>query len=280
MRYSLSVTAAALVLVSTHAFAGVVITSTHTDVATKQSTPATIYIETDRFKMMTADTVVIYRGDQNRAWVISPQKSTYMEFTPESLRALGGQIASAQSQFAAAQAQLQAQLSKLPPDQRALVEAQLGARGLGGGPPGAGAGGPGRGSPPQVTYTKVGQGKTVANWRCDSFVKSAGGQKEEDVCLAQLASTGLSAGDFRVLESFGTFMAPISSAPMMPHSDYMNWTEMNKAVGFDAFPLDTVLYISGKPAYQETVQKIDRSAIPGNAFDLPSGLTKQEMPGR
>ena len=280
MRYSLSVASAALLFVSTHAFGGVVITSTHTDVATKQSSPATIYIETDRFKMMTADTVVIYRGDQNRAWVISPQKNTYMEMTPDSMRALGGQIASAQSQFAAAQSQLQAQLSKLPPDQRALVEAQLGARGLGGGPPGAGAGGPGRGAPPQVIYTKVGQGKTVANWRCDSYVKSSGGQKEEDVCLAQLASTGMSEGDFRVLDSFAAFMAPVSSAPMMPHSDYMDWQAMNRAVGFQAFPLDTVLYISGRPAYQETVQKIDRANIPGNTFDLPSGLTKQEMPGR
>jgi hypothetical protein len=54
---------------------------------------------------------------------------------------------------------------------------------------------------------------------------------------------------------------------------------MNKAVGFQAVPLDTVTYVGGKPDAQETVTKIDRTTIPASTFELPAGLSKQEMGG-
>jgi len=181
----------------------------------------------------------------------------------------------AKAQFNAAQAQLQAQLAQLPPEQRARVEAQLGGRGLGGAPAGGG-----RGAPQTTTYVKVGQGKTVGSWRCDQYVKAVGGQKDEDVCIARIAAAGLTAADFRALEDFASFLAPVTSSQMAPHNDYMNWNEMNKAIGFQGFPLDTTMYSGGHPTTQDTVQKIERAAIPANTFDLPPGLTKQDVPTR
>jgi len=264
---------AALVLAGGNAFAGVIVTSSHTDMASHQTNPATAYVEGDRMKVVTPDTTVIFRGDQNRVWVIDPAKRTYMEFTQETVRAYGSQITGAQAQFSAAQAQLQAQLAQLPPDQRARVEAQLGARGLGA-PPGGSAG---RGAPP-VTYVKAGQSKAIGRWRCDVYAKTVGGQKEEDVCIAPIATAGLTPADFRAMNSFAEFMAPLASAPMVPHNDYMHWNDMNKAIGFQGVPLDTMMYSNGRPNMQETVKTIERAPIPGNTFDLPSGLTKQTTP--
>jgi len=277
MRFGLSVATAALVLVSGAALAGVIVTSTHTDIASQQASPATIYVESDRLKVVMPDTTVIFRSDQNKAWVITPEKRTYMEFTAETIRVFGWQIAGAQALFSAAQAQLQAQLALLPPEQRARVEAQLGGLGLGGPASGGPPGGGGRGAP-QVIYVKVGQGKTVGRWRCDQYVKSIGGQKEEDVCIAPIAAAGLMAADFRVLESFASFIAPVSSSPLIPHYDYMNWNDMNKAIGFQGVPLDTTMYSGGRPSTQETVQKIEHASIPATTFDLPPGLTKQDGP--
>ena len=276
MRFGLSAAAAALIFVNGNALAGVIVTSTHTDIASKKVSPSTVYADTDRLKVVSPDTIVIFRGDQNKAWVITPEKHIYMEFTPETMRTFGGQMAGAQAQYLAAQAQMQAQLAQLPPEQRARVEAQLG-RGLASPPGGRGPGGAGRGAP-QVSYVKAGQGRTVANWRCDMYVKTVGGDKEEDVCIAPIATTGLTAADFRVLESFSSFIAPISSSPVTTHDDYMNWNDMNKAIGFQGIPLDTTKYSGGMPTKQETVQKIERVAIPANTFDLPPGLTKQDTP--
>src|SRR5258706_16473806 len=147
MRLGFSVATAAFVLVSGAAFAGVIVPSTHIDIASQQASPATIYVESDRLKVVMPDTTVIFRSDQNKAWVITPEKRTYMEFTAETIRVFGGQIAGAQALFNAAQAQLQAQLALLPPEQRARVEAQLGGLGLGGPASGGPPGGGGRGAP-------------------------------------------------------------------------------------------------------------------------------------
>ena len=103
------------------------------------------------------------------------------------------------------------------------------------------------------------------------------GQQEEDLCIAPITATGLSAADFQVFERFSTFMAPVMSSPMVPKNDYMNWNDMNKAIGFQGMPLDTVMYAGGKPDRQQTVNKIERTAIPASTYELPAGLTKQEM---
>jgi len=106
-----------------------------------------------------------------------------------------------------------------------------------------------------------------------------GGAQDEDICIATLAAAGLTAADFRVFDSFSNFAGELASAPQTPRSDFMNWNEMNKAIGFQGIPLDTIHYESGMPSRQDTVQKIERINVPANTFDLPPGLTKTEIPG-
>jgi hypothetical protein len=277
MRFGLALGVSVLVSACAgSAMAGVVVASTHTNLDTHQADSTSIYVEADRIKVVTPEHTMIYRADLNRVWVIEPQRRSYMEMTPETMQRMAGQMAGATAQMGAAQAQMQARLAQLPPEQRAQIEALMAGRGLGG-PPGARAGGPP--APPQIAYIKAGNSKTVGNWRCDVYRKTTNGEREEDVCLAPITAAGLSAADFQVLDRLSTFMAPMMSSPMMPRTDYMGWNAMNKAVGFQAVPLDTVTYVGGKPDAQETVTKIDRTTIPASTFELPAGLSKQEMGG-
>ena len=115
--------------------------------------------------------------------------------------------------------------------------------------------------------------------RCDGYRKMVDGTQDEDLCIATLSAAGLTAADFKVLESFSNFMGPLTSSPRAPREDFMSWNEMNKAIGFQGMPLDTVHYESGMPSRQDTVQKIERLSLPANTFDLPAGLTKSEIPG-
>ena len=277
MRHSLFSGVAVLALcLAGSAMAGVVVTSTQTKLDTRQASPMTTYVEADRLKVVTPENTVIFRGDLNRMWVIEPQKRSYMEMTPETMQQMSGQLAGAGAQLGAAQAQLQAQLAQMPPEQRAMMEQMLAGRGLGaaaGGRGGAPAG------PPQISFTKAGGSKTIAGWGCDVYRKTVNGQQEEEVCLAPITAAGLVAADFQVLERFTNFMQPILSSPMVPHMDYMSWTDMNRAVGFQAMPLDTIIYAQGRPNMQQTVTKAERTAIPANTFDLPPGFTKQDMGG-
>ena len=276
MRHDLVLGVTVLVLgLSGNAMAGVVVTSTQTKLDTHQASPMMVYVEADRLKVVTPENTMIFRGDLNRMWVIEPQRRSYMEMTPETMQQMSGQLAGAGAQLGAAQAQLQAQLAQMPPEQRAMMEQMLAGRGLGGPPGGRGA----PAGPPQISFSKAGGSKTIAGWNCDVYRKTVNGQQEEELCIAPIGAAGLSTGRFRCSTNFSTFMAPMMSSPMVPHTDYMNWNDMNKAVGFQGMPLDTIIYAQGRPNMQQTVTKIERTAIPANTFDLPPGFTKRDMGG-
>jgi hypothetical protein len=257
--------------------AGVVVTSTYTKLDTKETSPSTLYIDNDRVKLVSQDVTVIFRADMNRLWIIQPKDKTYNEMTPETMQQLQGQLAGAQAQLGAAQAQLQARLAQMPPEQRAMMQQMLAGRGLAGlgAPPGAG----GPPAPPQINFAKAGGGKAVAGIRCDNYSKSVNGQKQTDMCIAPVASAGITAGDVQVFERLAAFVEPIASSPLVPRMGYLDGNEMNKAIGFSGFPLESVIYIGGQPNLQQTVNKIDRTAIPAGTYDLPAGLSKREMPG-
>jgi hypothetical protein len=277
MRHNLFLGMTVLVLgVCGSAMAGVVVTATHTRLDTRQPGTATTYVEADRLKMVNPDMTMIFRGDINRVWTIDTQKRSYVEMTPETMQQLGGQMANLSAQMSAAQAQMQAQLAQMPPEQRAMMEQMLAGRGLSGAPGGRAGGPP---APPQSVYTKTGQSKTLANARCDVYRWTISGNPEQELCLAPIASVGLSAADFQVLERFSKFMEPILSSPMIPRNSFISWNEMNKAIGFQGVPLETTTFVGTSPSQQQTVTKIERMAIPANTFDLPAGLTKQEIPG-
>ena len=103
---------------SSSAMAGIIVSSTQTRLSNHKSTPVTVYIEADRFKLVLPDLNIIYRADLNRLWAADMRRQVYYELTPESMRQFGGMAA----QLSAAEAQLQDTLSQLPPDQRAQIE--------------------------------------------------------------------------------------------------------------------------------------------------------------
>jgi hypothetical protein len=265
MGHRLLVTVAVVAAVSNSALAGVVITSTQVNIATKEESAISGFIEADRLKIVTPGTTVIFRGDLNRTWVIATPTSTYVEITPEIVTTFAARLAAAQTPGSAEQQKLQERLAKLPPEQRAIAEQQL--RGLGGGAAAAG----------QVAYAKTGQMKTVASGRCEVYGKTVNGQKQEELCIEPISALGLNDADFRVLALFTTFMGPLATSPMAPRADYFNWADMNKAIGFSGIPLESTLLGNGQPTLQDTMQKIERANIAADAFDLPAGLTKRAL---
>jgi hypothetical protein len=178
-------------------------------------------------------------------------------------------MAGLSGQMAAAEARMREQMAKMPPQQRAQMEAMMAARG--------GVGGA-AGKPAEVSFTKAGTSKTIANIRCDVYKRATNGAQDEEICIAPIAQAGLTAADFRVLESMSEFVAPIKSAPQAPNDDFMSWGTMNKAIGFQGMPLDTIRYVGGTPSNQQTVQKIERVTIPASTFELPEGYTLQQIP--
>lgn len=264
MRHRLLLAAIFFAAASGSAFAGVVITSTHTDFASKQASRIGAFIEGDRLKIVTPESTVIFRNDLKRTWIIATAGGTYVEITPEVVSSFAARVAAAQTPGSPEQVRLQERLAKLPPQQRELAEQQL--RGLANGA-----------SAPPATYAEKGTAKAAPPGRCEIYAKTVSGQAQEELCIAAIAGLGLADADFRVLGLFSEFMGPLATSPVAPRADYLNWAAMSKAVGFSAIPLESTSLSGGSPALQDTMEKVERVDIPADAFDLPPGLTKREL---
>ena len=247
------------------AMAGIVVSSTQTRLSTNQSVPVTAYIEPDRFKLVLPEMTVIFRADLNRLWAADMQRQVYYELTPETMRQFGGVAA----QLSAAETQLHDTLSQLPPDQRAQIESLLG--GFGAPLPRAAT------APAKPVFARLGGGMTVAGLSCDLYRKSLNGEQQADFCISPASAAGFDPDDFRVFDRFSEFAAPLMSSHLVPHLDDMDWGGMNRALGFSGIPLDVVAYEHGKPDIRQTVTKLERASIPPAAFELPPGLTKQDL---
>jgi hypothetical protein len=265
MRQRLCIAIAVFAMTSHAAAAAVVISSNQSIVSAKTTNSVSAFFEADRLKIVTPQNTVIFRGDLNKAWVITASAGTYVEITPDVVTAFSNRLAAAQTPGSREQVRLQERLAKLPPDQRALAEQQLRAMTAG-----AGAAQP-------ASYTKAGASKTVSSWRCDVYARAVGNEQQEELCIAPLTAVGLAPADFRVLELFNTFMGPLAGSNVTPRLDYLNWPEMNKAIGFSGIPLENTLLRAGQPAIQDIVLKVEKTNIPADAFELPAGLTKREL---
>jgi hypothetical protein len=253
-----------LLVASSSAMAGIIISSTQTRLASHQTTPVTVYLEPDRLRLTMPGMTIIYRADLDRLWAADLHQQVYYELTPETMRQFSGISA----QLSAAQAQLQETLSQLPPDQRRALEAMLG--GIGTAP--ARPSGPAR-----PVFAKLASSKTVAGLTCDFYRKTVNGREEADFCISPASAAGFAPADLTVLDRFSEFAAPLMSSNIVPHLDDMDWGQLHKGIGFSGIPLDVVTYDRGKPDIQQTVTKVERSAIRPDAFELPPGLVKQDF---
>ncbi|HEX6834099.1 MAG TPA: hypothetical protein VF132_11250, partial [Rudaea sp.] len=118
-------------------------------------------------------------------------------------------------QVGAAMAQANAALANLPPEQRAMIEKQMGAH-L-----------PGGGGRALVKMTPTGASDRVAGYACQVYRTEINGEYEQDSCLANLSDAGISAADqatvraaFQQMKalsekmSAGTFRSPMADMPL------------------------------------------------------------------
>lgn len=222
--------------------------------------PRTMVLDTDRLRLSTAATDVIFRGDLNKVWVLRSKDHSYLELTPGSL----GQIGARMDQ---AMAQMKDKLAAVPEAQRKQVEAMMASHlGLGAAT-----------APPQLAYEKAGNSRTVGDWSCAPYQVVVVGKASSEVCIAKLSDLGLSRDDLTGFASFGAFMAKMTAAMGVLRSPMtsINFNSMTKAIGFDGFPVQTTTKLGdGGRQIVVTLKSIQRQDPPADAFDIPAGYTK------
>ena len=265
MRYSRMLTGVAVsCLLGGEAMAGVVITL-ETGSAGGQPAASTMSLESDRLRMSSAHNDMIYRADLGKVWIMDTGDRSYREMTPESMKQM-------RAQMAGAMAQMQQNLQSMPPEQRKRIEAMMAQRGMG----------PQAGTPEQAVYEKDGDPKMVGQWSCTPYKVSVNGAERSQMCIAKLADVGLTRDDLKAFASLGVFMQSMMAGPGGEHrrpAGVYDFDAMSKSIGFDGIPVQTAhVSTDGKTEIESTIKSVDRKSIPADAFELPAGYTKQEMP--
>ena len=220
----------------------------------------TMILDTDRLRLSTTSTDVIFRGDLDKVWVLRSKDHNYLELTPGSL----GQIGAKMDQAMAA---MKEKLAAVPEAQRKQIEAMVASH-MGQGAPTAA---------PQPDYEKAGDLRTVGQWSCAPYQIDVGGKASSQVCIAKLSDLGLSRDDLTGFASFGAFMAKTTAALGVLRSPMtsINFDSMTKAIGFDGFPVQsTTKFADGGRQIVVTLKSIQRQDAAADAFDIPAGYTK------
>ena len=109
--------------------------------------------------------MAIFDGGKQVLYIVDPARKTYMEMTKADVDQLSAQLQGAM-------AQMKAQLEKLPPAQRAQMEAMM----------------------KGVQRTRTGS-DTVGRWTCDKYDLTQGGRKIGEVCTVNATTLGFGTTD-------------------------------------------------------------------------------------
>jgi hypothetical protein len=263
MRGILATTAALALLSIGSAHAATVITLSQA--AGPNTVTQTMYLDGDKVKISSADGDMIYRGDQGKVFTTDKAQRSYMEMSPETMKAMKARMDQAMDR-------MKQQLASMPEEQRKQVEAMMTSRGMA--LPGQSA------APPQIAYEKIGDVRKVGKWDCIPYKVTANGKPQADLCVAKIEDIGLTRDDLKPLISLSAFMKKQRSqigAPPPPMAE-ADFDALKQAIGYDGFPIQTTQAApGGQGQFASTVQSVEHKDIPSGSFDLPSGFAKRDM---
>jgi hypothetical protein len=218
---------------------------------TSGGAPFTVQVQIEATRMRTEMAgpngtlnVMIFDGGKQVLYIVDPARKTYMEVTKADVDRLSAQVQKGM-------AQMQAQLEKLPPAQRAQMEAMM----------------------KGVRHTRTGS-DTVGRWTCDKYDLTQDGRKIGEVCSVNPTTLGFDATDFDVMRQMGAFysaMAP-QMAGQLPGPSGID------PRGSSDFPVKTVLMVPGGTVTTEVIEA-GRRTFSDALFAVPAGFTKQDIMG-
>jgi hypothetical protein len=178
-------------------------------------------------------------------------KQTYTEMTRADVDRLGVQMSEAM-------ARMQEQMKKLPPQQRAMMDAMLKGRGMTGGA-----------AVERTTYQKVGTDR-VGRWTCDTYEGYRNNQKTSELCTVDPGVLGFVAADFEVSRKLAEFFRKL----VPKDADNMFSLGRPDEQGFSGVPVRRVFSVGPRRTTTEMVE-VSRQSFPPATFEVPAGFRKQ-----
>ena len=195
---------------------------------------------------------------------VSSANGQYMEIDRASMAAMADSVARMQKEMAPQMAQMRERLKNLPPQQRAMIEQQMGGRVDLGAMEAKPAG--------KVTTVKRGSDK-IAGFKCQRYDVMNGKAQVADVCVASDAGAGMSKADFSTVSAATRFMRDMAAgAQKMSAGMGAPQLSMGDVKGV---PVATKDLRSGR---EFRLVNVSDEALDDARFTAYRSLSKKEMP--
>ena len=196
----------------------------------------------------------------NTMYIVDDSDQTYIAFDKATMAQLSKQIA-------AAMARMKDQLAKMPPEQRAQIEAMM-------------AKTPGMGGEDQkwvVDVVDTGKSEKVDGRNCRVWDVKRNGELDDQLCVVPFSQLPGKENFQAVFANFAkVFEEMAKSVPTL--SGVMN-NEFSAQAKVGGFPVRSRAYENGKLGDQEELVKTWREqAIPAAMFEIPAGYKPKQMP--
>lgn len=196
--------------------------------------------------------VMLRDGEAKKLYLVDATKKTVVVITEQDSK----EVEAKQAMF---RAQMQAQLAKLPPEQRARIEATM----LGQ------AGAPSDKAPVMSWEKKKGPARKVSGFSCEDYLIKRDGKLRGEACYATWKAIGLSADDFKDTMTRAMPSTP-GSSPMG-----QGFEAEAAAPGFPVWR--TSLDDQGQITTETTVKSVSKTALPAERFEVPKDYAVKSM---
>jgi hypothetical protein len=167
----------------------------------------------------------------------------------------------------ASMSQMQAELSRLPPEQRVMMEQMMGKMGGGMPPPSKATAAP--------QFRNTGQASKVAGQSCTLWEMSESGTLSQQLCVVPMKSVPGNRELASVMERMSKLMSEFRRAmPQMASSS----TGLEATNEINGFPVLVKDYQAGRPTGREVeLVKWSEQTIPASQFEAPAGFRQRDL---
>jgi hypothetical protein len=253
--------AIALALFASPAQAAEGLLMVETTVAGTTSRTSRVQIEKDRLRAEVGGAaggetqIVVFDGPQQVLRYINFARKSYTEMTKADADRMGAQLSTVMEG-------MKEKIAKMPPEQRARMEAAMGRMG------GAGA----AAAPVRPDYKKTGTDK-VGKWTCDKYEGFRGGVKVAEVCTVDPKVLGMTQADLEISKQVAAFFKTL--LPM--GGDQMVGVGTIETQGFAGIPVRRIRYNGSAVASTSEVVEVSRQTFDDASYAVPAGFQKQSM---
>jgi len=208
---------------------------------------------------------MLYDASRDLIIQVDTGQQEYMEIDRATLAEFSAAMTQMQQEMAPQIAQMREQLKSLPPEQRAMIEQQMG---------GMANFGAGESKPAEpIELVKRGSDK-VGGFKCQVYDAMQGKEKLSEVCLATAADAGVSKSDFATLSAMMAFMREMASSAQKLAADLGGGQHIMLG-GAQGVPVSVKEFKGG---HEYAVKDVSDKALDETRFSEYKAYRKQQMP--